>query len=85
MKTMVTPLVFAALLVAGSQAFADDSMSSQSLASHKQMMQECVTKEKSTNTTLSTDDAKKMCKEKVKGETQKTLSGAPKDGQTDPK
>jgi hypothetical protein len=55
---------FAALCV-GTQAMADDSNSARPVVSPKQMMKDCMAKEKQANPGGSEDDMKKTCQAKI--------------------
>jgi hypothetical protein len=48
-----------------SQVFADDSNSTRPIVSPKQMMKDCVTKERQQNPRASEDDMKKTCRAKI--------------------
>jgi hypothetical protein len=67
MKHALTPIIVTALILAGTQAFADDATPSDSMTNqHKQMMQDCMAKQKAKNNNMSTDDMKQACKAEVK-------------------
>ena len=47
------------------QAIADDSNAARPVVSHKQMMKDCMAKERQANPNASDDDRKKTCRAKV--------------------
>jgi hypothetical protein len=47
------------------RALADDSNSARPIVSHKQMMKDCMAKERQTNPGASADDQKKTCLDKI--------------------
>jgi pentapeptide MXKDX repeat protein len=47
------------------RALADDTNSDRQVKTQKQMMKECIAKERSANTGASEDDMKKTCREKI--------------------
>ncbi len=83
MKRTLAMLVGASLLVSA-PLFADEAMSAQT-PQQKQMMKDCMTMEKSKNSSMSTDDMKKTCMEKMQSDMQKKPADAPMQGQTPPK
>jgi hypothetical protein len=58
------------LILAGTgvstRGLADDTNSDRPVKTHKQLMKECMAKERSANTGASEDDMKKTCREKIK-------------------
>jgi len=48
------------------RGLADDTNSDRPVKTHKQMMKDCMAKERSTNTGASEDDMRKTCREKIK-------------------
>jgi len=67
----MTRMIICALVasLAGSslstRALADDTNSDRPVKTHKQMMRECMTKERSANSGASEDDMKKTCRQKI--------------------
>jgi hypothetical protein len=49
----------------GARALADDTNSDRQVKTHKQMMQDCMAKERSANSGASEDDMKKACRAKI--------------------
>ena len=49
----------------GAGALADDTNSDRQVKTHKQMMQDCMAKERSANSGASEDDMKKACRAKI--------------------
>jgi hypothetical protein len=47
------------------QAIADDSNVARPVVSHKQMMKDCIAKERQANPSASADDMKKTCRAKI--------------------
>jgi hypothetical protein len=66
MRGSISAVVLTALTGLGVQAIADDTNSDRPVQSHKQMMKDCVAKERAANTTASTESLKKTCEEKIK-------------------
>jgi pentapeptide MXKDX repeat protein len=72
-------MLFAALIVSGSQAFADDAKKSDSMTSEqKQMMKDCMAKQKAKDSSMSKDDMKKACMSNMKMQSGHMDSTAPK-------
>ena len=70
--------------MASAPIFADDAMSSQT-PEQKKMMMDCMKMEKSKDSTMSKDDIKKMCMDKMKTDMGKMHSSAPMEGGMAPK
>jgi pentapeptide MXKDX repeat protein len=73
MKRMINSVAFIGLLACGAQAFADDSMSPATPTS-RQMMKECIEKQKTADVNMSKAAMKRMCKDQLK---QQKQSGTP--------
>jgi hypothetical protein len=56
------------LLVAGVclPAFGDDTNNDRPVVSHRQMMKDCIAKERAANSGATDDEIKKTCREKIK-------------------
>jgi len=65
-STMIATLFVGLGVQAGVLALADDANSDRPVRSHKQLMRDCVAKEKSANTAASDYDVKKICEDKIK-------------------
>jgi hypothetical protein len=63
MKLTLVLMIMAGLAV---PAFADDTNSDRPVVSHKQMMRDCMAKEKEANGSASTQDLRKVCREKIR-------------------
>jgi hypothetical protein len=67
MKYKAIPFLLAAALAGGSfQVLADDANSAPPVMNHKQLMRDCVAKEKAANSSASDEDVKKTCNAKIK-------------------
>jgi len=62
-KRLISGMVCAGFLLAGAQAFAGDSM--QSDTSHHQMMKDCMAKHAAKNDGMSASDIKKACSDEM--------------------
>lgn len=66
MTRIVASLLLTCLASAGLQAFADDTNNARPVMNQKQMMKDCMDKERASNTGASTEDMKKTCRAKIK-------------------
>lgn len=72
MQRAMTPILFAGLIWASGQALAADPMPSHSMsnssmtAAQKSMMKDCMAKQKAKDSSMSKDDMKKTCMDKMK-------------------
>ena len=67
MKYALTPMILTALMFTGTAAFADDAVKPDSMASqHKQMMKDCMARQKAQDTSMSTHAMKSACKAEMK-------------------
>ena len=67
MKKILTPMIFAALMLAGTQAFADEPMKTDTTTGNqKLMMKQCMAKHKAQDSSMSKDDMKSACKAEIK-------------------
>jgi hypothetical protein len=74
MKSSTAAVLLSGAMVCGAAALADEAATAPSMvnphATHKQLMKECMDKEKSQNGSASADDAKKQCEARVKTQMQ---------------
>ena len=66
MRHTTAIILCASLAVIGVQALADDTNSDRPVISHKQMMRDCMAKERAANSGASEQDMKKTCRDKIK-------------------
>jgi hypothetical protein len=66
MRTLISALALTTLASFGVRAIADDTNTDRPVVSHKQMMKDCMAKERAANSGASTDDMRKTCREKIK-------------------
>jgi pentapeptide MXKDX repeat protein len=67
MKSFLPPLFFGALLLATTQAFADDSMQPGAMTTEQhQMMKDCMAEQKAKNSSMSKTDMKSVCLAQMK-------------------
>ena len=66
MKNAIAMALCTGLMLVGFQAIADDAMSSSGSMSHKQMMKDCMARQKAKDSTLSTDELKRACQDEMK-------------------
>jgi hypothetical protein len=66
MRAFVAVVVLAGLTGLGVRALADDTNTDRPVESHKQMMKDCMAKEKAANSAADTEVLKKTCREKIK-------------------
>ena len=66
MRALISAVVLTAFTGLGIQAVADDTNTDRPVESHRQMMKECVAKERAANSAASTEDLKKICRDKIK-------------------
>jgi hypothetical protein len=66
MRTLISALVLTTLTGFGVRAMADDTNTARPVESHKQMMRDCMDKERAANSGASTEDMRKTCREKIK-------------------
>ena len=66
MNRIVASLLLACLASAGVQAIADDTNTDRPVMTHKQMMKDCMDRERASNSGASTEDMKKTCRAKIK-------------------
>jgi hypothetical protein len=60
------PLIVLLAAAASLPALGDDTNSDRPVISHRQMMKDCMAKERAANSGASVEDLKKTCREKVK-------------------
>lgn len=84
MKSLVNAIICVGFVCAGAQAFAGDTVQSDTSTNH-QMMRDCIAKHAAKNDGMSKTDVKKACSDEMN--VQKTQSGAttkvPTDSPTD--
>jgi len=73
-------VLLGASILASTPIFADDAMSAQTPA-HKKMMKDCMAMQKSKDSSMSKNDMKQACTDKMKMDTNKMSSSAPMQGQ----
>jgi len=66
MRGLISVVILTALTGFGAAALADDTNTDRPVQSHKQMMKDCMAKERAANTGASSDYLKKTCEEKIK-------------------
>jgi hypothetical protein len=68
MNRIVASLLFGCLASAGvgMKAIADDTNTDRPVMTHKQLMKECMDKERAENSSASMEDVKKTCRAKIK-------------------
>jgi len=66
MRTLISALVLTTLTGFGVRVMADDANTDRPVESHKQMMKDCMAKERAANSGASTEDMRKTCREKIK-------------------
>jgi hypothetical protein len=78
MKSLTAAVLLSGAMACGTAALADEAATAPSMvnahATHKQLMKECMDKEKSQNGSASADDAKKQCEARVKTQMQQMKS-----------
>ena len=63
MKRTFAPIVFAAFVWAGTQAFADEPTPTSATMSPHQMMKDCMARQRAKDRSMSREGAKKACKD----------------------
>ena len=63
MKRTFAPIVFAAFVWAGTQAFADEPTPTSATMSPHQMMKDCMARQRAKDRSMSKEGAKKACKD----------------------
>ena len=66
MRRAIAIAVFTGLVAQAGLVFADDANSDRPIESHKQMMRDCMDRERAAKTGASTEDMKRICREKIK-------------------
>jgi len=65
MNSLIRTLALTGLILCGTQAFADDSMTQATMTDH-QKMKDCIEKQKQGNVNMSTAEMKRVCKDEMK-------------------
>jgi len=66
MNAKLTSMLILGLALAGAQAPADDTNSDRPIKTHKQLMRECIAKQRAEGANASDQDLKKACAEEIK-------------------
>jgi hypothetical protein len=66
MKYALTPMILTALIFTGTPAFADDMKSDSMASQHKQMMKDCMARQKAQDSSMSEHAMKSACKAEMK-------------------